>query len=218
MREGLQGKQAAALEGSYKRASAALGWMRRLYDWVLHWAETPYGLWALVVLAFAESSFFPVPPDVLLMALCLGAPRRSFVFAAACSIASVAGGVLGYLIGWFVWEEVSGFFFRYVFSSETFAAAADLYNRYGFWAVFTAGLTPIPYKVFTVTAGVFEINFRDFFVASALSRSGRFFAVAGLIWFFGPPIRGFIDRYFNLLSIVFVVLLIGGFLVVRYLL
>ena len=190
--------------------------IRRLYDWVLHWAETPYGMPALALLAFAESSFFPVPPDVLLMALCLGAPTRSLSFAAVCSVASVAGGVLGYLIGWLVWEQVEGFFFAYVFGVEIFEKVGALYNANAFWAVFTAGLTPIPYKVFTIAAGVFDVNFSQFVIASAFSRSIRFFAIAGLIRAFGPPIRGFIDRYFNLLSIAFVALLVGGFLVVRW--
>ena len=192
--------------------------MRRLYDWVLHWADTAYSVWALAVIAFAESSFFPVPPDVLLIALCLGAPGRSLYFATVCSIASVVGGVLGYVIGSFIWVQVSDFFFSYVFSREVFDRVADLYHANAFWAIFTAGLTPIPYKVFTIAAGVFGVNFEEFLVASILGRSGRFFAVAGLIWACGPPIRNFIDRYFNLLSIVFVILLIGGFLVVKYLL
>jgi membrane protein YqaA with SNARE-associated domain len=185
---------------------------------VLHWADTPYGLWALAILALAESSFFPVPPDVLLMALCLGAPRRALTFAAVCSAASVLGGVLGYLIGYVIWDQVSGFFFSYVFSNEIFEKVAILYHDNAFWAVFTAGLTPIPYKVFTIAAGVFQIDFLQFAGASIISRSVRFFAIAVLIRIFGPPIRQFIDRYFNLLSIVFVVLLVGGFAVVRYLL
>ena len=191
--------------------------VRRLYDWVLHWANTPYGMPALAVLAFAESSFFPVPPDVLLMALCLGAPARSLSFALVCSVASVVGGIVGYLIGWIVWEKVSWFFFSYVFSHQIFDRVALLYQHNAFWAVFTAGLTPIPYKVFTIAAGVFQVDLREFVVASVASRSGRFFTIAGLIWLFGPPIRSFIDRYFNLLSVVFVILLVGGFFVVRWL-
>lgn len=193
------------------------GWIRWLYDWVLHWAETPYSVPALIGLAFAESSFFPVPPDVLLIAMCLSLPKRALWFAAICSAASVVGGAFGYLIGWVLWEEVSGFFFQYIFSERLFDIVAQKYNQNAFWAVFTAGLTPIPYKVFTIAAGVFEIDFREFILASVLGRSGRFFAVAALIRIFGPPIRTFIDRYFNLLSIAFVVLLAGGFFVVRYL-
>ncbi|OGU09464.1 MAG: hypothetical protein A2W29_11380 [Gemmatimonadetes bacterium RBG_16_66_8] len=173
---------------------------------------------ALAVLAFAESSFFPVPPDVLLIALCLGAPARSFTLAVVCTAASVAGGIGGYAIGWLVWEQVSDFFFAYVFSRPLFERVAGLYQQNAFWAVFTAGLTPIPYKVFTVSAGVFRIDFGEFLLASALGRSARFFLVGGLIRFFGPPIKSFIDRYFNLLSIAFLVLLLGGFLVIKWLL
>lgn len=197
-----------------------LVWARRLYDWVLHWADTPYGLPALAVIAFAEASFFPVPPDVLLIALCLGSRQRAFLFATVCSVASVAGGIAGYAIGWTFWEHTSDFFFRYVpgFHEEQFRQVGELYDRYAFWAVFTAGLTPIPYKVFTIAAGVFAIQFPGFLLASAVSRSLRFFVVAALIWRFGPPIRTFIDRYFNLLSVIFVVLLAGGFAVVRWLL
>jgi membrane protein YqaA with SNARE-associated domain len=194
-----------------------LALMRWLYDWVLHWAETPYGLPALAVLSFAESSFFPVPPDVLLIALALAVPGRALWFATVCTVASVAGGVFGYLIGYVVWEQVSDFFFRFVFSKELFDFVAVKYNENAFWAVFTAGLTPIPYKVFTVAAGVFSIDVGEFLLASVLGRAGRFFTVAALIRMFGAPIRAFIDKYFNLLSFVFVVLLIGGFAVIRWL-
>jgi len=189
---------------------------RRLYDWTLHWAETPYAVPALALLAFAESSFFPVPPDVLLIVLALGAPKRSFWFAAVCSIASVAGGLLGYAIGYFVWQGVDQFFFTYVFSEEAFRKVAELYQDNAFWAVFTAGFTPIPYKVFTITGGVCQIDLATFVLASAISRSLRFFAVAALFFFFGPPIKRFIDKYFNLLAVVFTVLLIGGFVVIKY--
>lgn len=196
----------------------ALSWVRRLYDWVLHWAATPYGVAALGVLAFAESSFFPIPPDVLLMALCLGAPSRSLYFAFVCTVTSVLGGAFGYVIGAFLWDQMSGFFLGYVFSQELFELVGTKYSDNAFWAVFTAGLTPIPYKVFTIAAGVFRIDFGEFLFASVFARSTRFFAIAGLIYFFGPPIRTFIDKYFNLLSILFVILLAGGFAIVRWVL
>jgi membrane protein YqaA with SNARE-associated domain len=196
------------------------GWVRRLYDWVLHWAETPYGAWALAILAFAEASFFPIPPDPLLMALCLGAATRSMRFAAITTGASVVGGIVGYLIGSLAWQALGGFFFAYVpgVSEEAFAAVQDLYNRYDFWAVFLAGLTPIPYKVFTLSSGIFGISFPVFLLASVLSRGLRFFVVAGLIYRFGPPISRFIDRYFNLLTWVFGALIILGFLVIEFVL
>jgi membrane protein YqaA with SNARE-associated domain len=192
--------------------------IRRLYDWVLHWAATPYGLLALVILSFAESSFFPIPPDPLLMALCLAAPRRAFVIAAAATAASVGGGIMGYMIGAGAWHVMGDFFFAHVagVTPEAFARVGALYDQYDFWAIFLAGLTPIPYKVFTLSSGVFSINFGIFVLASAMSRGLRFFLVAGLIYWFGPPIRRFIDRYFNLLTIAFGVLLVLGFVLVRY--
>jgi len=195
-------------------------WLRKLYDWVLHWAETPYGPLALFLLALAESSFFPVPPDALLIALCLGSIRKSWRFALICSVASVLGGALGYLIGFALWDGVSRFFFHYIpgFTPEAFETVLHHYNSSGFWYVFLAGFTPIPYKIFTIASGVFRLNFGLFMLASTISRSLRFFAVAGLFRKFGPGIKTFIDKYFNLLAIAFFLLLFGGFLVVKYLL
>ena len=193
------------------------GRVRRLYDWVLHWADTPYGLQALALLALVESSVFPVPPDPLLIALCLGAAGRSLRFAAVAKVASVLGGMLGYGIGAVVWSSASGFFFEYVpgVTLEAFATVQGLYRRWGFWAIFMAGLTPIPYKVFTISAGVFAINFPVFVLASTLSRGLRFFVIAGLISRYGESIRLFIDRYFNLLAWIFGLLLVLGFVLVN---
>lgn len=195
-------------------------WIRRLYDWVLHWALTPYGAPALFLLAFAESSFFPIPPDVLLLALCLSVPTKAFRFAAIAAAGSLLGGIAGYGIGFGLWELLSDPFYRYVpgFSPETFLRVQTLFAEYDFWAVFTAGFTPLPYKVMTIGAGVFQINFPVFVIASAISRSLRFFLVAWLIFRFGPPVRAFTEKYFNILTLVFMVLLIGGFLVVKHLL
>jgi len=196
------------------------GFVRRLYDWVLHWAETPSGPTALAALSAAEASFFPIPPDPLLMALCLGAIKRSLRFAAIATAASVVGGIVGYLIGAGAWQALGGFFFDYVpgVTPEAFEGIQEFYDRYDFWAVFLAGLTPFPYKVFTLSAGVFSINFPVFVLASILSRGLRFFAEAGLIYWYGPTISRFIDRYFNLLAWLFGALLILGFVGVKYLL
>ncbi len=201
-------------------AERRTGPIRRLYDWVLHWAETPYGMPALGLLAFAESSVFPIPPDPLLMALCLGKASRSLTFAAVATGASVVGGVIGYGIGALAWLGVSDFFFTYVpgVTPEAFASVQHLYDRWDFWAVFVAGLTPIPYKVFTISAGVFAINFPIFLLASVLSRGLRFFVVAGLIHRFGASIRSRIDRYFNLLIWVFGILVVLGFVIVEFVL
>jgi membrane protein YqaA with SNARE-associated domain len=201
-------------------------WVRKLYDWVLHWAETPYGPLALFFLSFAEASFFPIPPDVLLIALALGFRERSLRFAMICSAASVVGAVFGYAIGTFAWWGEAGAFSSFAnwffvnipgFTEEIFFRIQDLYNEWDFWVIFTAGFTPIPFKVFTVSAGAFDINFFMFIIASIVSRSARFFLVAGLIWKYGEPIRGFIDKYFNLLAVAFTVLLVGGFVAIKYL-
>ena len=193
------------------------GYVRRLYDWMLHWADTPYGLPALAVLALVESSVFPLPPDPLLIALCLGATYRSLRFAAVATVASVLGGILGYGLGAIVWGSISGFFFDFVpgVTPEAFAEVQGYYERWDFWAVFVAGLTPIPYKVFTISAGVFAINFPVFVLASVLSRGLRFFLLAGLVYRYGEPIGAFIDRYFNLLTWVFTLILISGFVLIK---
>jgi membrane protein YqaA with SNARE-associated domain len=192
--------------------------IRRLYDWVLHWAHTPYGTPALSVLATAESSFFPIPPDPLLMALAMSRPDRSLWYAFVCSVSSVIGGALGYLIGWQLWAVVSDFFFTHVpgFTHEVFDIVARKYNENAFLAVFTAAFTPIPYKVFTIAGGVFQINFVEFMIASIVGRSMRFFVVAGLIWKFGASIKATIDKYFDWMALGFTALLVLGFVVIKY--
>lgn len=199
--------------------------IRKIYDWVLHWAATPWGTTALFLLAFMESSFFPIPPDVLLIALCLGMSTKSFKYASIATLGSVLGAIAGYGIGHFAWLDGGGeftafanFFFDNIpgFTDEIYRKIADWYDTYDFWVVFTAGFTPIPYKVITITSGVFDINFTIFILASIISRGARFFLVAWLIWKFGPTIKKFIDKYFNLLAILFTVLLIGGFALFKY--
>jgi membrane protein YqaA with SNARE-associated domain len=192
--------------------------LRKLYDWVLHWAETPYAVPALFILAFAESSFFPVPPDVLLIALAISIPARSFRYALICSVASVTGGMLGYAIGLFGYEAIGRPIVELYHGQKVMEMIKVQYDTYGFWGVLAAAITPIPYKVFTISSGFFQFSFISFMAASIVGRSFRFFLVAGLIWKFGSPVREFIDKYFNLLSYVFIVLLIGGFIVIKYLL
>lgn len=191
--------------------------LRRLYDWVLHWAATPYGTWALFLLAFAESSFFPIPPDVLLIAMCVARPEKSFKFALVCSFGSIIGGCLGYLIGWQFMASVGSRIVDFYGLTDKVAYIETLYNTYDAWAVGIAGFTPIPYKVFTIAAGMFKINFMVFILASVVSRSARFFLVGGLIFLFGPRIQRFIDSYFNLLAVTFTVLLVGSFVLIKYL-
>jgi len=191
--------------------------LRRLYDWVLHWAETPYGSWALFLLALCESSFFPIPPDILLIALAVAVPRKSFKYALVCSAGSVIGGCFGYLIGWQFMDSVGDRIIGFYGLNSKVEYIAALYNQYDAWAVGIAGFTPIPYKVFTIAAGLFKINFSVFVLASLVSRSARFFLVGGLIYVFGPKIQGFIEKYFNILAIAFAGLLVLGFVVVKYL-
>jgi membrane protein YqaA with SNARE-associated domain len=192
--------------------------LRKLYDWVLHWAETPFGSWALFILAFAESSFFPIPPDVLLIALALSIPAKAFRYALICSVGSVLGGAAGYVIGHQFMDLIGFRILAFYDLMDNYEVIGSLYERYNAWAVGIAGFTPIPYKVFTISAGAFKINFPVFLVASIVSRSARFFIVGWLIYKFGSGIRTFIDRYFNILSVVFVILLIGGFILIKLLL
>ena len=189
--------------------------LRKLYDWVLHWAETPYGAPALFLVAFAESSFLPIPPDVLLIALGLSLPRKAFRYALICTAGSVLGGIFGYLLGWQFWELAKGILFNYV-NPESFETVRNYFIQYEGWAIAIAGFTPIPYKVFTLTAGFLRADFRIFLLASTLSRAARFFLVALLIYKFGPSIRIFIEKYFNILTVLFAVLLIGGFILLKY--
>ena len=201
-----------------------MNYLRRLYDWTLHWAETKYGIPALFLLALAESSFFPIPPDVLLIPLALGARSKAIRFALVCSVASIVGGIAGYGIGYFSWwsgaeaySAVAIFFFNHIpgFSEQVFLNIQEKYEIYNFLIVFTAGFTPIPFKIITISAGAFSVNFPMFLLASTVSRSARFFLVALLIRKFGEPITAFIDKYFNILSLIFTILLIGGFLVLK---
>ncbi|MBU0543847.1 MAG: DedA family protein [Proteobacteria bacterium] len=190
--------------------------LRRMYDWVIRWAETPYGDWALFAIAFSEASFFPIPPDILLIALGIAIPKKSFRYALLCSVGSVLGGCFGYLIGW---QFMAGFGDKiinlYGFGDK-YSYIQDLFIKYDAWAIGIAGFTPIPYKIFTIAAGAFKIDFIIFLIASAISRSARFFAVGGLIYYFGPMIQGFINRYFNILAVVFTILLVAGFVIIKY--
>jgi len=191
--------------------------LRRLYDWTLHWAHTPYGVPALFVLAVAESSFFPVPPDVLLIALALGRRERALWFALVCSVGSVLGGMIGYWIGNAAWHVLQPYFIPYVFSQAAFDKVVAWYNDGAFVYVFLAAFTPIPYKVFTIAAGVCRIPFWILVVGSVVGRSARFFIVGGLIYLLGERVRAFVETYFDRLLWALLVLAILGFVAVKYL-
>ncbi len=189
--------------------------LRRLYDWTISWAEHPAGAWALFAIAFIESSFFPVPPDVLLIALCIGSLTRWAQFALICSAGSVLGGMAGYAIGLFGYELIGRPIVEFYHGQEVMAKIKQWYDQYGFWGNLAAAITPIPYKVFTIASGVFQFSFWEFLLASAIGRPLRFFAVAALLRVFGARIKVMIERYFDLFAIVFTILLIGGFVVLK---
>ncbi len=190
--------------------------IKRLYRWVLRWAEGRYGPWALFAVAFAESSFFPVPPDALLLPLCLGNKKKAFRFALICTTGSVLGGLLGYFIGWALYEPVARPIIDWCGLSGQFEDVKGLYQEYAGLAVAAAALTPLPYKLFTIGAGLCGINLFVFVAASVVFRGLRFFAEAAFLWKFGTRIRNFIERYFWLATIFFFALLVGGFLVIRH--
>ncbi|MHC4215485.1 MAG: YqaA family protein [Planctomycetota bacterium] len=194
-------------------------WHRHLYNWVIHFANTKHGVTALFCLSFAESSFFPIPPDVLLGPLTLGAPKKWFRFALACSIASVLGGIFGYCIGMFLWAHIGQWVFDNLawlkLTPENFEIFEQWYDKFDYWIVSVCGFTPLPYKVCTISAGIAKISFIGFLVASTLSRSARFFLVAGLFGWKGEKIRPFIEKYFNWFTLAFIALLIGGFAIIK---
>ncbi len=202
-----------------------VNFIRKMYDWVLSWAEKPSAQLALFVLAFAESSFFPVPPDILLIPVVLGYRKKWFRLALVVTAGSVLGGAFGYFIGHYLWwsgpdtfSGIAEFFFNNIpgFTEQAFWKMQQKYSEFGFLIVFTAGFTPIPYKIFTISSGAFDLNFLTFMVASVISRGARFFLVSYLIGKFGEPLRKFIDKYFNWLALAATVLLVGGFVVIKY--
>jgi len=192
-------------------------WLRKLKAWIEGFSEKPYAILSLFILAFAESSFFPIPPDVLLIAIAISAPQKSLKAALWCSIGSVFGGILGYYIGWGLMETVGKQIISFYNGEEAWALFIEKYNEYGTWFLAAAAFSPIPYKISTIASGAANMDLIVFILISSLGRAARFFIVGGLIYFVGPQIKGFIDRYFEKLSLAFVVLLFAGFIIVKYL-
>lgn len=192
--------------------------VRRLYDWVVGWADRPAGPTALTGLAAAEAVFFPIPPDVLLIPLCLGRPKRSLRFALLCTLGSVAGGAVGYWVGSSLYASVGEPILSLYGYHDTYMRVGELYRQNLVATLGAAGFTPIPFKVFTLAAGGFRVPIGPFLVVSAVSRAARFFLVAGLLRIFGDPIREFIERWFNLLTLAVAALVVLGFVAVRWLL
>lgn len=196
---------------------AFFAWLRRMKDWVEAFAQKPGAGWALFLIAFTESSFFPIPPDVLLIALAVALPKRAFFYALVCSVGSVLGGMFGYFIGLELYEVVGSRIIALYGLEQQYQAVRSLYESNAFSAIAIAGFTPIPYKVFTIAAGAFQVSFETLVLASSVSRPARFFLVAGLFYYFGPRIKPYIDKYFEILTVIFVVLLVAGFVLIKYL-
>lgn len=191
--------------------------LKRLYDWTISLAESPYALWALALVAFVESSVFPIPPDILMIPMIIATPKRAFLIAGIALVSSVLGGMLGYFIGWGAFETIGRPVLEFYGKDAYFEAFSTKYNEWGAWAVLIAGVTPFPYKVITILSGVTGLNFAVFMVASVVARGLRFFIVAALLWKFGTPIRDFIEKRLGLVFTAFMILLIGGFVAVKYL-
>ena len=189
--------------------------LKNLYNWVLHWAHTPYGKPALFGISFAEASFFPIPPDVLQIALSISRPQKSFLYAGISVIASLLGAALGYFIGFYFMEVIGWPILNMYGLHDKYEQVRVLFERYDAWAIMIAGFTPIPFKLFTIASGAFHIQFAVLMLASFVSRAGRFFLVAALIYKYGGPIKVFIDKYFNFLTILFIALIIGGFWLIK---
>ncbi|MCI4661230.1 MAG: DedA family protein [Neomegalonema sp.] len=189
--------------------------MRRLYDWVMAQAEKPHALWVLAAIAFVESSIFPIPPDVLMIPMIIAAPTRWWKIAAVCTIASVLGGLAGYGIGALAFETIGQPVLEFYGKTGKFDEFAAKFNDYGAWAVLIAGVTPFPYKVITIASGTTGMDLTIFTLSSIVARALRFFIIGALLWRFGAPIRAFIEKYFGIVTIVFFVLLIGGFVALK---
>lgn len=190
--------------------------IRKLYHWVMKWADHPHGVKVLAFVAFIESAFFLIPPDPLLIGIAINKPKRSFYLAAWTTLFSVLGGGLGYLIGYSLWELTHPFFFQYIFSKETFDMVALKYQQNAILALFIAGFTPVPYKVFTVAAGATNLALLPFFVGSVVGRGLRYFLIAALIYFFGERIRTRIETHLEIITIVTAVLIILFFVLFKW--
>ena len=190
--------------------------LRSLYDWTMRLSGHRHALWALAALTFAESSIFPIPPDVLLIPMVLAARDRAWLIAFVCTVASVLGGYAGYGIGYFLFEEIGRPLLEFYGYLGTFTEFSEWYHEWGAWIVAGAGFTPFPYKVITIASGVAGLDLTTFGIASLLSRAARFYLVAALLWRFGPPIRAFVENNLAMLATVFFALLFGGFLLVKF--
>jgi len=190
--------------------------LRKLYDWTIHQSKSKKAPFALFSIAFAESSFFPVPPDVLLIPMVIAERKKWFSYASICTLGSVLGGILGYFIGWGLYESVGKAIVDFYNLEAAVKIVGIKFSENAFLTVFTAAFTPIPYKAITIAGGMFLISLEVLIIASIIGRAARFFLVAGALRIYGKKIQELIEKYFNILSMVFMILLIGGFVVLKY--
>ena len=191
--------------------------LRQLYDWTLNKANHPKAPWFLAFISFVESSFFPIPPDIILIPMIISNKLKAWWLAFICTVSSVIGAILGYCIGVFFYSTIGMIIFKYYALEDQFINFETMYVKYGVWFILAAGFTPFPFKFITIASGLFSLNLPLFIFVSFLARGLRFFLIAGLLKIFGDFITDLIDRYFNLLATLFFVLLIGSFLLIRYL-
>lgn len=187
--------------------------LRGLYDWTLDLAAHRHARWGLALVSFVESSVFPIPPDVALIPMVLAKRDNAWLYATICTVASVLGGAFGYAVGYFLFDTLGQYILNLYGYQQAYESFSENFNAWGVWIVLIAGFTPFPFKVITIASGVTHLNFAIFMLVSLFARGARFYLVAGLLWWFGPPIKNFIDRYFGILSFAFIALLLGGFLV-----
>jgi membrane protein YqaA with SNARE-associated domain len=191
--------------------------LRRLYDWVIRLAGHPRAIPILGVVSFLESSFFPIPPDVMLVPMVLANRDKAFRIALVCTVCSVLGGLLGYAIGYYFFETIGEWVVRTYGLQSGLATFRAGFAEYGIWIILIKGLTPIPYKLVTIASGAAHFDLFTFVWASIVTRGVRFFVVAALLWKFGEPIRAFIEKRLTLVTWLFLIALVGGFIVLRYL-
>ncbi len=190
--------------------------IRRLYDWTMRLAEGPRALWSLGAISFAESSFFPIPPDVVVVPMALARPKQAWLIATICTVASVAGGLFGYFIGYYAMESIGEWLIQLYGMQEKAGEFQANYDEWGLWVILIKGLTPIPYKLVTIVSGAAHYALLPFIVASVITRGARFFLIAALLRVYGEPIRAFIEKRLTLVTTLFVAALVGGFAVLKY--
>lgn len=189
--------------------------LRATYDAIVRQAEKPAAIWVMAMVAFAESSIFPLPPDILLIPMTLANRQKAFLYATVGAGASVIGGLVGYSIGYFLFESVGRSIIDFYGLEESFAHFSQVFHEYGAWILILKGATPVPYKLLTITAGFTQLDLTTFVLASLVSRSLRFYIFAVLLWYFGEPMRNFVERRLGLVALILVALMVGGFMVVK---